>query len=154
MSEKLAAAETWFRRVWSEESEAAIEELFVPDGHAKGLGTYQKAAEDKFADHLRIGPQEFTEFHRAMLSLVGDVRVEVTTAIEDGDWIALLCVLKAKRRGTNESVQMTGTIFAKIIDGKIVDAYNHFDFMSLFAQLGHLPDQTFETCLSGQKVGV
>ncbi|MFY9558504.1 MAG: hypothetical protein WAV47_27720 [Blastocatellia bacterium] len=29
--------ETWFRRVWTEENPKAIEELFVPDGQARGL---------------------------------------------------------------------------------------------------------------------
>lgn len=40
MSEKLEVVKSWFERVWAQEDEGAIEELFVSDGPARGLGTY------------------------------------------------------------------------------------------------------------------
>ena len=45
---------------------------------------------------------------------------------------------------------ITGTIHARIADGKILEAYNHFDFLGLFAQLGQLPPDVLGRCLSGQ----
>jgi hypothetical protein len=40
----------------------------------------------------------------------------------------------------------------RIVDGKLTEAYNHWDFLGMFSQLGLLPQQTFEMALSGAKV--
>ncbi|WFE91985.1 ester cyclase [Roseibium porphyridii] len=154
MSEKLEVVKSWFERVWAQEDEGAIEELFVSDGPARGLGTYVRDDDARFADHARIGPEGFKEFHRSLLKLVGNVDISVTMDMEQGDWLALLCVLKATKRGTDMKVQTTGTIFIKVANGQIIEAYNHFDFMSLFGQLGLLPENTFGECLCGERIGV
>jgi predicted ester cyclase len=153
MSEKIDVVETWFKRVWAEEDETAIDEMFVPNGTARGLGTYVNGKADEFKDHELIGPDSFKEFHTALLNLVGDVKIEITKSMEQGDWLALLCVFKAKKRGTDEKVQTTGTVFIKVADGKLIEAYNHFDFMSLFGQLGQMPANAFGDCLCGKTMG-
>ncbi|MEM7303699.1 MAG: ester cyclase [Pseudomonadota bacterium] len=149
MTNKMEVAETWYRRVWKEQDESAIDELFVPRGSAKGLGSYERLGPEEFADHEIIGPDGFKDFHRAMMNLVTDTEINVTMTMEKDDWLAQLCVFKGIRKDTGEAVQMTGTVFAKIIDGKIVEAYNHFDFLSFFEQLGSLAPDTFAFCLSG-----
>jgi predicted ester cyclase len=153
MEDRTKIMETWFQRVWAEEDESAIEEMFIDEGAARGLGTYVSGGQGSFADHERIGPAGFKEFHKALLSLVSDVRIEITKSMEQGDWLAVLCVLKAKKRGTEDKVQTTGTVFIKIADGKLLEAYNHFDFMSLFGQLGQMPANAFGDCLCGKTMG-
>lgn len=64
--------------------------------------------------------------------------------MEQGDWICVHCSLDARCRSTGESVAITGSAWASIEDGKIREAYHHFDFMSLWAQLGLLPNDVFE----------
>jgi len=39
---------------------------------------------------------------------------------------------------TNREVEFTGMTFARVRDGQIVEAWNNFDFMSMFQQLGAL----------------
>lgn len=41
----------------------------------------------------------------------------------------------------------------RIVDGRIVEAYNHFDFLGLFEQLGLLPAGAFGRCLCGEGIG-
>lgn len=153
MADKKEIMETWFQRVWADEDPEAIEEMFIDEGTARGLGTYVTEGQGSFLDHELIGPKGFKEFHKALLGLVGDVKIEITKSMEQGDWLAVLCVFKAKKRGTDQKVQTTGTVFIKITDGKLIEAYNHFDFMSLFGQLGQLPENTFGECLCGKTIG-
>ncbi len=142
MTSKLDVSKTWFQRVWHEEDEAAIDDMLVVDTKAKGLGS-----EDL------IGPEGFKMFHRALLGRTKDVDIEVARYMEDGDWISLLVVLRAKRRDTGAPVEMTGNVYVKIVDGKLVEGHNHFDFIRLFEQLELMPAKSMETCLVGEKIG-
>lgn len=130
--------ETWYRKVWMEEDTDTIDAMLVADTKARGLGA-----------QVHVGPPEFRIFHENLLKRVSDVDVQIDKSMEDGDWISALCTLHAKCRRSGKPVTGTGTVFIKIIDGKLVDAYNHFDFMGLFEQLGLLPEDAFEKCLFG-----
>ena len=141
MSTSREVIETWFRRVWTEEDSTAIEELFVPDGEARGLGA-----------NALIGPQGFKQFHSALRGLLGDFVITIDKSIEVGDWIAAVCTLLAKSRKSGARVQITGAVMIRIVDGKLTEAYNHWDFLGMFSQLGLLPTETFEKALGGEKV--
>ncbi len=131
--------ERWFTRVWANEDEDAIDEMLVPEIRAVGLGKQP-----------RIGPEQFKEFHRCFLKLMSDVDVVVDKRMQDGDWHAILVTFNARRRDNGEPVSMTGQVFCKIIDDRIVEGYNHFDLINLFEQLDLLPEDTLETCLQGK----
>ena len=47
---------------------------------------------------------------------------------------------------------MTGSVFARIEKGKILGAYNHWDFMGLWGRLDYLPPDAFERGLRGEKI--
>jgi hypothetical protein len=128
MSAKIDVMNTWFERVWTKEDEATIDEMLVEKTMARGLGSQ---------DH--VGPEEFKGFHRAMLGLIGDVEFVIDKAMEDGDWLSCLVTVKGTQRKNGDPVKTTGQVLAKIVDGKIIDAYNHFDFMGLFEQCDLLP---------------
>ncbi|WP_282605659.1 ester cyclase [Pelagibius sp. Alg239-R121] len=152
MSSHLKIWETWCRRVWKEQDESAIDEMFITEGMARGLGPHLRLATDRFQEHERIGPAGFKVFHKCFLALMNDIDIQVTHSMEAGDWISALCVFHAKKNDTNEQVKMTGTVFLKIVDDKIVEAYNHWDFFSLFEQLGLIPEESFERCLAGESI--
>ncbi|MEP3276286.1 MAG: ester cyclase [Stappiaceae bacterium] len=131
--------ETWFKRVWAEEDETAIDDMLVPETSARGLG-----------GKAHQGPTEFKQFHRAFLALIGDVNIVIDRQATDGDWVFSLVTIKATRRRDGVPVEIGGQILVKIIDGKIVDAHNHIDFMGLFGQLDLLPCDCLDRCLAGE----
>lgn len=134
--------ETWFQRVWAEEDESAIYEMFVPKGKAGGLG------------QPTVGPDDFVQFHRALLALISDVRIVIDEWFEDGDNIAVRCTMTGKKRNDPKtSIEMKGACFTTMGKGVLVDAENYFEFMGLFEQLGQLPANCFLKALSGQKFG-
>ena len=141
MSERREVLETWFRRVWNEENADAIDELFVVDGQARGLG----------ANPL-IGPKDFKQFHTTLRGLLRDFDITIDKSIEEGEWISAICSLRAKSRNTGIAIEMTGSVMIRIANGRLMEAYNHWDFLGLFAQLGLLPAQTFQQALSGNKI--
>ena len=141
MTTKTQIIKTWFQRVWKEEDTKAIDELFVVDGKARGLG-----------DNHLIGPKDFKVFHAALCALISDIKITLDKAIEEEDWLSVVCTLEARDRKTGAPVGMTGNVLVRIEDGKLIEAYNHWDFLGLFVRLGLLPSKAFEKGLSGQKI--
>jgi steroid delta-isomerase-like uncharacterized protein len=127
----------WFEEVWNKGRAEAIEEMFAEDGVAHGLA-------DESGAPLR-GPAHFRVFHRQFREAFPDVEVSVDDAISEGDRVAARCTVRGRHEGhtlgfaaTQLPVEFTGMTFARVRDGKIVEAWNNFDFMSMFRQLGAL----------------
>ncbi len=130
----------WFQRVWSEQDQTAIDEMYA-GGKIRGLGS-----------QTMLGQEEFKQFHCAMCSQITDIVIAVDKCIEDGEWTSVLCTLNAKSKSTGDDVTMSGNVWIRIEDQKIQEAYNHFDFISLWGQLGFLPMDCMEQGLQGNKI--
>jgi len=124
----------WFEEVWNNQSEAAVDEMFAADGVGHGLG-----------DGDIVGPEAFKVFHRAFVSAYPDLRVMVEDTVVEGDRIATRCRVTGTHRGhgiglspTSREVDFTGMVIVRVTDGKIVEAWNEFDFMKMYQTLGAL----------------
>lgn len=136
----LGTLETWARRVWAERDERAIDEMALGDTRAHGLGM-----------QTMVGAEAFKAFHRAVCAQLVDTRLVIDHHIEADGWLAALCTFTGTTRD-GRCVAINGAIHARIADGHILEAYNHFDFVGLFVQLGLLPGDTFVRCLAGEPV--
>ena len=124
----------WFEEVWNNQNEAAIDEMFAEDGVGYGLGP----------DNI-VGPENFKAFHRKFVSAYPTLRVEVEDTIIQGDKIATRCKVTGSHDGhgigvspTNQPVEFTGMVIVRVRDGKIVEAWNEFNFMAMYQQVGAL----------------
>lgn len=79
--------------------------------------------------------------------------VTIDQHLEDGDWLAVRCTVTATGCSTGKPVQMLGSGWARITEGKIREAYNFFDFLHFFEGLELLPENTMQSCMEGSKVG-
>ncbi|MCP4941829.1 MAG: ester cyclase [Planctomycetaceae bacterium] len=141
MATNLEVLEDWYQRVWNEGDETAIDKMFMEGTKARGLGS-----------QTRIGPEGFKEFHAYFFQLMKDFDVKVDQSMEQDDWIHALCTLYAKKREGGEPVSMTGSVTVRIAEGQLAEAYNHWDFMGLYQQLGLMPPDAFDKCLCGEKI--
>lgn len=132
--------EIWAKRVWAERDEAAIDEILAIDAAAHGLG-----------GQTLVGPEGFKAFHRALCAQLSDTELVVDHHIEAAGWLAALCTFKGTT-SAGDRVTITGSIHARIAEGRILEAYNHFDFIGLFTQLGLMPEDTWQRCFSGQPI--
>ena len=146
MSNGTEVFRTWFRRVWKENDLSAIDEMF-PSCPSIGVGVAEGLGAQKL-----LGPDDFKVFQQALSGLISDIEISIDKSIDDGEWTSLLCVLCGKCKSTGKSVKMTGTVFGHVKDGKILHAYNHWDFMGLWSQMELLPEDCFTRCLQGKKI--
>ena len=125
----------WFEEVWNKGRADAIAELFADDGVAHGLS-------DDAANPLR-GPAGFLPFHAQFREAFPNIEVVVKDQIAEGDLVATRCSVRGKHTGhslgfaaTQAPVEFTGITITRIKDGKIIEAWNNFDFMKMYKQLG------------------
>jgi steroid delta-isomerase-like uncharacterized protein len=127
----------WFEEVWNKGREEAIDEMFGEEAVAHGLS-------DESGQPLR-GPGEFKPFFRRFRDAFPEIEVRVEDTVSEGDRVAARCAVRGRHRGdtlgfaaTDKPVEFAGITIVRISEGKIVEAWNHFDFMSMYTQLGAL----------------
>jgi steroid delta-isomerase-like uncharacterized protein len=137
-SDNAALIRRWFDEVWNKGREEAIDELFDEEGVAHGLA-------DEGGAPLR-GASGFKPFFRRFREAFPGIEVVVDDAISEGDRVAARCTVRGRHEGdtlgfaaTGRPVEFTGMTFVRVRDGKIIEAWNNFDFTSMLQQLGPLP---------------
>lgn len=135
--ENKALIRRWFDEVWNKGREEAIDELFAEDGVAHGLA-------DETGEALR-GPTGFKPFFRRFREAFPDIEVIVEDTVAEGDLVAARCIVRGRHQSdtlgfaaTERPVEFTGIAVVRYRDGRIVEAWNNFDFMTMFQQLGAL----------------
>ena len=135
VEEHKALLRRWFEEVWNKGRADAIAEMMAEDAVAHGLS-------DDAAKPLR-GPKGFLPFHSQFRGAFPNIDVVVEDQIGEGDKVATRCSVRGKHTGnslgfkaTQAPVEFTGMVITRIKDGKIAEAWNNFDFMKMFKQLG------------------
>lgn len=128
----------WFDVVWNQGSTSAIDEMLAPDVVVHGLA-------DPQGNSIR-GADAFRKYHGAFRAAFLDLKVEVEDTISEGDKVVSRVRVIATHSGpglgfdaTGQRVEFTGMTIVRIADGRIAEAWNAFDFLGLFQQLGHAP---------------
>ena len=135
--ENKALLQRWFEEVWNQGRADAIDEMFDENGIAHGLS-------DDPGNPLK-GPGNFRPFHTVFREAFPNMMIVVDDMIAEGDKVAARCSIRAQHEGhflgreaTQSPVDFTGIAIVRIANGKIVEAWNNFDFMTLHRQVGLL----------------
>jgi ketosteroid isomerase-like protein len=130
-----ALARRWFEEVWNNENEDFIDQLMSPDVISHGLGPDT------------MGREHFHEFYRRFREPFSSVTVTIDRVIEAGDEIAFRGRAEAVSKGTGEPVVFDGAGFIRFKDGRIVEGWNFWDFLSLTIQTRVAPATIVEEAL-------
>ena len=126
----------WFKEVWDEGREDSIDSLMAPYGVAYGLpgGPIH-------------GPTAFKPLFRMFRDALGDLSIEVVRTVCDADVVAAHCHVTGRHSGggfgagpTDQPVDFWGVALIRIEDAKIVEAWNCFDLLCMYQQIGWVTD--------------
>lgn len=125
----------WFDELWCQKREDAIDRLLAADGKAHGL-----------APATLNGPDEFRVYYRTLRQAFPDIHVEVVRSMASGDTAVAHCRVTGTHSGagigpaSHKPVEFWGFCMARVKDGKLVEGWNCFDFMTCYQQMGLLPE--------------
>jgi predicted ester cyclase len=117
---------SWFQKVWNQSDRDAIDQLLAKDVVVNGLG------EEPIKDI-----EGFKQFYDIFRSQLKDISVNVEDDIQQDDIESALCTVKAIDIASNKNVNFSGLCLVKIVDNKIAEAWNHFDFLTMYQQKGY-----------------
>ena len=127
--------ERWFEEVWNKGRADAIDEMIAEDCVIHGLSgaTGQPVK----------GPTQFKTFHTTFREAFPDITVAVEDMVVEGDKVAARCSVYGKHAGdslgykaSQAPVEFTGMVIVRVKNGKIAEAWNNFDFMKMYQQIG------------------
>jgi steroid delta-isomerase-like uncharacterized protein len=135
MSEaNIAIAKRWFDEVWNQRRTATITELFAPNGISHG------AAEDGSDLH---GPAAFLTLYERITGAFPDMKLKIEDAIAQGDKVLIRWTATMRHTGdglgiaaTNKPVAIGGMSLARIANGQLVEAWDHWDKLAMLQQIG------------------
>jgi len=129
-TEEATIARRWFEEVWNARRDEAIYELMAPDavGHMEGGDVH--------------GPDEFRAGRAAFLEALPDMHIAIEDVISDGDRAAVRWLVRATHTGelfgvaaSNRKVELRGTSWFRIRDGKLVEGWDTWNLGGLLDSL-------------------
>jgi len=133
LDDNKALARRWFEQVWNQKSEAAVDEMFSPQGKAYGFPQPESVV---------TGPEAFKQLQRDFTGAFPDLQITIDDLVAEGDVVAVRWHAEATHKGhhlgfpaTGKRVSVTGSSFLAIEQGKIVDGWNHMDLTGLIRRL-------------------
>ena len=146
-----AVVRAWFKEVWDEGHEDAIDRLADANCIIHGLG-------GPGAPPMR-GTAEFKKLFRIFRQGVGDLEIAVERTVTEGETTAAYCRVRLARRRravsriSKQPVEFNGITIAIVRNGKIVEGWNCFDFLSMYQQFGWVKNPPlpgrYEGCYTG-----
>lgn len=139
--DKRAFLHDWFQRVWIDGELDAIGEFFTPNSQAAGV-----------MQGLDLRPEDFEELIPALMRMLSAPTVTILRHMETDDWFWALLIVHAKTADTLSPIEFTAQVAMRFENDRIAEAYNHFDLISFFEQLGVLPPEAMALFLSGESL--
>ncbi len=114
----------WFNEVWNNNRIEAIDEMLDENVITHGLNIDAQ------------GIDAFKAFHAEFTGEFKDIQIDIELVLSEGEFEVGICSTKAVHKKSGMKVTIPGIVIAKIVNGKVVEAWNNFDFLSLYFQLG------------------
>lgn len=130
----------FLRRVWAENDTSAIFELMAKDALIDGM-----------EESGHGGAADFAAFHRMIAAQFKDMSVILDLVVEDGDWIAATAMISGAYRANGAPLAVRTQMIVRFERGLIAEGRNIIDFLTMFEQVGLLPERTLDFCLVGMK---
>jgi len=125
----------WFEEVWNQGREDTIDRIFAADGLAHGLP----------GGPLR-GPDAFRPLFQMFRGAFPDIHIAVERTITEREFVAAHCRVTGTHTGatlaippTGRRIEFQGVTIARIVDGQLREGWNCFDFLTMYQQLGVVP---------------
>lgn len=142
MASKLDILQDWFQRVWIGGELDRIGDYFTPASQASGLMT-----------GLEMRPDEFRELVPALRFMLDEPELRIERHVETPDWLWALINVRARAADSQQPLEFSGQMMIRFEGNRFAEAFNHFDMIAMFEQLGALPPETMALCLSGERLG-
>lgn len=140
-SRNLDIAKQWFNTLWEQADIEAIKDLSRSDIIIQGQITALSGSRHDYGDMVM-----------ALNGLLDNITFEYESPVEAGDAVAAKLLVSAQSATTLQDVHFSGHFIARIKEGKVAEVSASMDHMTMFEQLGQLPEDALAICLTGERL--
>jgi steroid delta-isomerase-like uncharacterized protein len=141
----------WFEEVWNQGREEAIDAMCAKN--AVGHGQTHDGTDI-------VGPEHFKEFWRAFRGGFTSIHIEIHRTIAEEELAMAQWTITMTHTGpflglqpTGKQISAKGISIQRFVDGKIVEAWDNWDQLSVMVQLGAVSLDKFAEASSPQARG-
>ena len=116
----------WFNEVWNQGDENAIDRMMSDNSTTHGI----------LPPNQPNGAEAFKLFFNDFRKQFGDIRIEVEDVICQDDVETARTIVSAIHTESGKPVTFSGISMARLEGGKIAEAWNNYDFLNLYQQIG------------------
>jgi steroid delta-isomerase-like uncharacterized protein len=125
-----------FDEIWNRANWATVGELYAPD----------YVNHDPYNPDQGTGPEGFKQRVSGYRHVLHDFDLRIERQIGEGDMVETYWSLRGTHAGelegaapTGKSVYAEGQLLSRIVDGKFVEEWVHWDTLGLLRQIGAIP---------------
>ena len=122
----------WFTEVWNNGDESAIDRMMISEGEARGI---EGASGIPDIEQPR-GPEGFKIFFNSFRSAYSDIHIDVEQVVSEDDFEVGRLMVNATHIETGKPVKFAGMCMIKKSGSRIAEAWNNFDFLTMYQQQG------------------
>lgn len=120
----------WFHELWDNRNAAIVDECVADDCLILGLPEADR------------GRASFHQFFEVFGKAFPHVQIRVDDCISEGESFAVRCSGLVRDHDGKEHT-FSGAVLGKVRDGKIVEAFNQWDFLALLDSMGTVEKNVF-----------
>jgi len=137
-----------------EENKAVVRKLEEALNAGRADAGLEVWAEDLVFNGRRISPQAIAQLRAPLWDAVPDLRWTMEQLVAEGDWVAVRSTMRGTHTGdfahpafgsapaSGRAVEMLYLDHYRVVDGKIAEAWEARDALTLLQQLGVIPAPT------------
>ncbi len=116
----------WCQEVWNKGNRNAIDLYLHPELITHGL-----------AGGDMTGIEAYKAYYDGFLNDFKDVSLEAEEILIGQNMEAVTCTATATHIASGKQINIKGMMMVRLENGKVIEAWNQFDFMTLYSQLGY-----------------
>jgi len=124
----------WFNEIWNRRHLEVADELM-----GEGCVIHNPGLKPEDATTAAA----FRSLAQAFQSAIPDIHIEIQDTVAERDQVVVRCLVTGTHTGeglnvrpSNRPIRLSGMAWGRWRDGKLVEAWNNFDFLSLYEQIG------------------
>lgn len=141
MPHKIKTLQGYYDEVWVKGDLDAIPKFLAPNARSRGImGDMPFAVDDL---------EELVTMVRALL---GPLEITLPITMEQDDWLSALVEVKSYAVDTGDPVHVFGQMIVRFEGTQMIEIYSGVDSLTLFEQLGLLPENAMAVMLGGTRL--
>lgn len=141
MPYKVKTLQGYYDEVWTKGNVSAISQFLASDVRTRGImGDMPFEAED-MADLITMIREQ-----------LGPITVTLPVTVEQDDWLSALVEVKSHALDTGNPVHIFAQSMVRFENEKMKEIYSGVDSLTLFEQLGLLPENAMAVMLTGTRL--